>query len=197
MLPHHIFLTLIGTSIQATCNRAIPSPKRTLPPKTTDSLPAVTVWVAAGVSNYSGVYILICEMSLHFYCREYLCKSNWKRPGRASTWWKKCWYENLFQIFRCLSVGQTRASEPCNFGGSRNGAATGALARYNMTRVDLKTFTFSGGSKSPSIDYAVLGPLPKRLQFTMIKNSDFSGSVETNPHKFRHYISEYWHIKTE
>jgi hypothetical protein len=67
----------------------------------------------------------------------------------------------------------------------------GALARYNMTRVDLKTFTFSTGSKSRSIDNEVLGPLPKRLLFTMIKNTDFNGSVDTNPYKFRHYISEY------
>ena len=56
--------------------------------------------------------------------------------------------------------------------------AEGALARYNMTRVDLKTFTFSAGSKFLSIDNAVLGPLPKRLLFTIIKNSDFNGSVD-------------------
>ena len=68
----------------------------------------------------------------------------------------------------------------------------GALARYNMTRVDLKTFTFLAGPKSRSIDNAVLGPLPKRLLFTMIKNTDFNGSVDTNPYKFRHYdISEF------
>ena len=67
----------------------------------------------------------------------------------------------------------------------------GALARYNMTRVDLKTFKFSAGSKSRSIDNAVLGPLPKRLLFTMI-NTDFNGSLDTNPYKFRHYdISEF------
>ena len=61
--------------------------------------------------------------------------------------------------------------------------AEGALARYNITRVDLKTFTFSAGSKSRSIDNAVLVPLPKRLLFTMIKNADFNGSVDTNPYK--------------
>ena len=33
-----------------------------------------------------------------------------------------------------------------------------ALVRYNTTRVHLKTFTFSAGSKSRSIDNAVLGP---------------------------------------
>jgi len=37
---------------------------------------------------------------------------------------------------------------------------TGALARYNMTSVELKTFTFSAGSKSLSIDNAVLVPVP-------------------------------------
>jgi len=36
--------------------------------------------------------------------------------------------------------------------------AQGALARYNLTRVELKTYTFSSGSQSLSIDNAVLGP---------------------------------------
>jgi hypothetical protein len=42
-------------------------------------------------------------------------------------------------------------------------------ARYNFTRVELKTFTFGSGSKSLSIDNAVLGLLPKRLIFSMIR----------------------------
>ena len=68
----------------------------------------------------------------------------------------------------------------------------GALARYNMTKVDLKTLTFLGGSKSRSIDKEVLGPIPKGLLFTMIKITDFKGSVDTNPYKFKHYdISEF------
>ena len=69
---------------------------------------------------------------------------------------------------------------------------TGALARYNMTRFELKTFTFSAGSKSLSIDNAVLGLVPKRLLFTMVKNADFIGTMDTNPYKFRHYdISDF------
>ena len=67
--------------------------------------------------------------------------------------------------------------------------ADGALARYNMTRLNLKTFPFSAASKSRSIDNAVLGPLPKRLLFTMIQNADFNSSVDTNRYKFRLYIS--------
>ena len=61
-----------------------------------------------------------------------------------------------------------------------------------MTRVEVKTFPFSAGSKSLSIDNAVLGPVPKRLLFTMVKNADFIGTADTNPYKFQHYdISDF------
>jgi len=53
-----------------------------------------------------------------------------------------------------------------------------------MTRVELKTFTFSARSKALSIDNAVLGPVPKRLLYTMVKNADFIGTMDTNPYKF-------------
>jgi len=64
--------------------------------------------------------------------------------------------------------------------------AKGALAQYNLTRVELKTFTFSSGAQSLSIENAVLGPGPKRLLFTMV-NTDFLGSLNKNPFNFRHY----------
>jgi len=69
---------------------------------------------------------------------------------------------------------------------------TGALASYNMTGVELKTFTFSAGSKSLSIDNAILSRVPKRLLFTMVKDADFICTIDTNPYKFRHYdISDF------
>jgi hypothetical protein len=37
----------------------------------------------------------------------------------------------------------------------------GGLARYILSRVELKTFTFSSGSQLLSIDNAVLGAIPK------------------------------------
>ena len=61
-----------------------------------------------------------------------------------------------------------------------------------MTRVEIKTFTFSAGSKFLSIDNAFLGLVPKRHLITMVKNVDFIGSMDTNPYKFRHYdISDF------
>jgi hypothetical protein len=68
----------------------------------------------------------------------------------------------------------------------------GPSAIYNMTKVELKTFTFSSGSHSLSIDNVVLGPIPKRLLFTMVKNTDYLGSVTTNPYRLHHYDISYF-----
>ena len=51
----------------------------------------------------------------------------------------------------------------------------GYPARYNFTRVDLKTFTCASGQRSVSLDNAVLGVLPKRLIFTMVKKHRLFG----------------------
>ena len=56
-----------------------------------------------------------------------------------------------------------------------------------MTRFELKTFSYSAGPKSLSIDNAVFGQLPKRLLFTMIKNKDFLCSLDTNSYYFQHF----------
>ena len=60
-------------------------------------------------------------------------------------------------------------------------------ARYDIPKVILKTFSFGPGSKSFSIVNAVLGDLPKRLLFGMVKNCDFTGSVDSNPFNFQHF----------
>ena len=61
----------------------------------------------------------------------------------------------------------------------------GAIAKYKLTRVELKSNTFSSGSQSLSIDNAVLGPMPKRLLFTFV-DKEFLGSLDTNPFRFPH-----------
>jgi hypothetical protein len=70
----------------------------------------------------------------------------------------------------------------------------GAIAKYHVTRVELKTFTFSLGAQSLSIDNAILGSLPKRIAFTMLKNTDFLGSLDSNPYNFRHYNLNYFSL---
>jgi hypothetical protein len=63
----------------------------------------------------------------------------------------------------------------------------GAFVKYTLSSVEVKTFTYARGSQSLSIDNAVLGPIPKRILFTMIRNKDFLGSMDTNPFTFIHY----------
>jgi len=63
----------------------------------------------------------------------------------------------------------------------------GYPVRYNLTRIELKTFTFTAGSQSLSMNNAVLGRLPKRLIITIVKNTYFLGSMTSNPFNFRHY----------
>jgi hypothetical protein len=53
--------------------------------------------------------------------------------------------------------------------------------RYDMTTAALKTLTFGAGSKSVSIDSAVLGTPPKHLLFAVLRNVDFMGSAALTP----------------
>ena len=69
----------------------------------------------------------------------------------------------------------------------------GGIARYNLTRVELKTFTFAPGSKSLSIDNLVLGPIPKSILFTMIKIQIFLDLWRLNPLTFAITISTALH----
>jgi hypothetical protein len=70
----------------------------------------------------------------------------------------------------------------------------GCIAKYYLTRVEIKTFTFYRGSQSLPIDNAVLGPLPKRLLFTIIKDKEFVCSVDMNQFRFRHYDFNYFSL---
>ena len=86
----------------------------------------------------------------------------------------------------CLIVNRIR-SNPSYLIAHNTTLAKFGLARYNLTRVELKTFTFSPGPKPLSIDNAVLGQLPKRLLFTVIRNKFFTGSLDTKPFYFIHF----------
>ena len=65
---------------------------------------------------------------------------------------------------------------PANLSPQNMAPSKGVLARYNLMRSDLNTFRFSAASKSTTTtDNAVLGPIHKRLLFTINKNADFNG----------------------
>jgi hypothetical protein len=63
----------------------------------------------------------------------------------------------------------------------------GGIAKYHVTSVDVKTFTFASGSTSLSIDNAVFGTLPKLLLFILVENKDYLVTLDSNPCNCRHY----------
>ena len=63
----------------------------------------------------------------------------------------------------------------------------GIIALYNFKRVELKTFTFSSGTQSLSLDNDVMRLILKLLLWTMVKNKEFLGSLDTKPYLFRQY----------
>ena len=87
----------------------------------------------------------------------------------------------FFKILDAYLVVKRVRSNPHILTAHNEALSRGILARYNFTRVELKTFTFSS-EQSISIDNAVLGPIPKRLIFTMVKNTDFLGTMDSNPY---------------
>ena len=71
---------------------------------------------------------------------------------------------------------------------------SGVIAKYDAIRFELKTFTFSSGSQSLSIDNAILGPIPKRILLLTIDNKGFLGSLDRNPFEFHHYDMDYFSL---
>ena len=57
----------------------------------------------------------------------------------------------------------------------------GAIARENISRVELKTFTHAKGSQSLSIDNAIVGPIPKRYLFVMLDYTKVSRLPDYEP----------------
>jgi len=94
--------------------------------------------------------------------------------------------KTVFKFFDAKLLVRRARPQPAILLAHNSTLRNGSLARYNLTRVELKSFTFSAGSKS-SIDKGVLGAIPKILLFTMVKNTDFNGSLDSNPYKFQHY----------
>ena len=71
-----------------------------------------------------------------------------------------------------LVVRRIRPS-PKIFVAHNEALSNGIHALYNLTRVELKTFTYAGGAQALSINNGVMGDFPKRLIFTMVKNTRF------------------------
>ena len=92
-----------------------------------------------------------------------------------------------FKVLEALLIVKRIKPSPSVMTAHNEALLEGYPLRYNLTRIELKTFTFAAGTQSLSMPNAVLGRLPKRVIFTMIKNTDVLGTMSSNPFYFRHY----------
>jgi hypothetical protein len=68
------------------------------------------------------------------------------------------------------------------------------LGRYNMMSFEIKTFTFSSGGESLTVDNAVLDNVSKRLMFTMLRNTAYLSSMDSILYNFRRSDMNYFSI---
>jgi len=72
-------------------------------------------------------------------------------------------FKDQFHVFGHPNIGQRITPDPVMLLARTSTLNTGALVGYNMTCVELTTFTFSAVSKSLSLYNDILGPIPERL----------------------------------
>ena len=105
---------------------------------------------------------------------------------------KKADSKAVFKILDAQLLVKRVRPNPAYLIGHNTALQAGAIARCNMSWVELKAFTHAKGSQSLSIDNAILGPIPKHLLFVLFDNTEFLGSLTTNPFMFHHFDMNYF-----
>ena len=60
-------------------------------------------------------------------------------------------------------------------------------AKYNVRRVEVKSFIIHAGTLSKTEDHVITGQLPKRVIVGFVSNAAFNGTADTNPFNFQHF----------
>ena len=66
-----------------------------------------------------------------------------------------------------------------------------AIAKYPLTRVEVKTISLHAGAYGETIDNVMLGQLLKRIIIGFVDNKAFNGDFNLNPFNFNHYKINY------
>lgn len=74
---------------------------------------------------------------------------------------------------------------------SHANALAKTTAKYNITRVEVKTVALHQGIQGDSLDNIILGPLPKRIILGFVAHKAFNGHKDLNPFNFQHFNLNY------
>ena len=118
----------------------------------------------------------------------------WRKQIRLPTWWTRMQIQKSSSILLTLNFWLISWDRTPLIYWHTIGLCTQGFARSYLTWIELMNFTFSKGPQSLSIDNVVVGPITKLLLFTMVKNKEFLGSVETNTFTFRNYDLNYFTV---
>ena len=64
-------------------------------------------------------------------------------------------------------------------------------AKYELTTVEVKTFTLHTGVFGETLDNIILGQIPKRIIIGLVSNKAYNGDKKVNPFNFYHYNLNY------
>ena len=64
-------------------------------------------------------------------------------------------------------------------------------AKYNITKVEVKTFALHQSIRGESLDNVIMGQLPKRLIIGFVPHNAYNGAKNLNPFNFKHYYLNY------
>ncbi|XP_012286338.1 uncharacterized protein F54H12.2-like [Orussus abietinus] len=74
---------------------------------------------------------------------------------------------------------------------SHERALAKTMARYPLTRVEVKVMSMHAGLHGETLDNAILGQLPKRIILGFVDNRAFNGDRKLKPFNFAHYNINY------
>lgn len=70
-------------------------------------------------------------------------------------------------------------------------------AKYDLTRVDVKSVAISQGILSHSIDSVIIGQIPKRIILGFVTNKAYNGDRQLNPFNFQNFDLNYLSMYVE
>ncbi|XP_012285478.1 uncharacterized protein F54H12.2-like [Orussus abietinus] len=74
---------------------------------------------------------------------------------------------------------------------SHERALAKTMAKYPLTRVEVKVMSMHAGLHGETLDNAIFGQLPKRIILGFVDNRAFNGDRKLNPFNFAHYDINY------
>lgn len=76
-------------------------------------------------------------------------------------------------------------------------ALSKGTAKYELTRVDVKSFTLNTATMGQTLDNVFIGQIPNRVIIGFVTNKSFMGNRKANPFNFQHFNLNYLSLSVD